>query len=66
MLETIKQLIKEPCISFGEFFQRYVMYVQDESIKHEISFLLRNNFLSANAMIKLVNNELKRQEKQDD
>ena len=63
MLETIKRLIKEPCISFGQFFQNYVMSVQDESIKQEISFLLRNNFLSANAMEKLINTELKEQMK---
>lgn len=59
MLETVKQMIKKPCISYGEFFQQYVMYVQDESIKQEISFLLRNNFLSAKAMIKLVDQELR-------
>ena len=58
MLDTIKKLIEKPCISFGEFFQQYVMYVQDESIKQEISFLLKNNFLSSNAMIRLVNEEL--------
>lgn len=63
MLETIKRLIKEPCISFGQFFQNYVMSVQDESIKQEISFLLRNNFLSAGAMEKLINKELKEQMK---
>ena len=66
MLETIKHLIDEPCISFGEFFQRYVMCVQDESIKNEISFLLKSNFLSANSMIQLVNNELKEHQKQND
>jgi len=66
MLETIKRLIKEPCISFGQFFQNYVMSVQDESIKQEISFLLRNNFLSANAMEKLINKELEEQMKNND
>lgn len=66
MLETVKSLIEKPCISFGEFFQQYVMYVQDKSIQQEISFLLKNNFLSANAMIALMNHELKEQEKQND
>ena len=66
MLETIKRLINEPCISFGQFFQQYVISVQDESIKQEISFLLKNNFLSANAITKLIDSELKEQKQQND
>ena len=66
MLETIKRLINEPCISFEQFFQQYVISVQDESIKQEISFLLKNNFLSANAITKLIDHELKEQKQQND
>lgn len=58
MLETVKNLINAPYISFENYFQQYVMEVQDESIKNEIEFLLRNNFPSANSMIKLINTEI--------
>lgn len=58
MLDTVKKLIDIPCISFEQFFQLYIMNVQDYSLDSEISFLLRNNFLSVNAMIKLANNEV--------
>lgn len=58
MLEVVKQLVNKPYISFGEFFQNYIMKVQDSAIEREITFLLRNNFLSANAMLKLVNQEI--------
>lgn len=58
MFETVRQLIKEPFISFEDYFQQYVMKVQDDVIDQEISFLLRNNFLSANAVMKLVNREI--------
>lgn len=58
MLETVKKLIDAPYISFENYFQQYVMEVQDESIKNEIEFLLRNNFPSANSMIKLINTEI--------
>lgn len=58
MLETVKNLIDAPYISFENYFQQYVMEVQDESIKNEIEFLLRNNFPSANSMIKLINTEI--------
>lgn len=58
MLEKVKQLIDSPYISFDNYFQQYVMKVQDESIKNEIAFLLRNNFPSANSMMKLINKEI--------
>ncbi len=59
MLEVIKHIIKElPCISFEQYFQNYVMKVQDSSIDSEVSFLIRNNFPSINSMIKLINQEV--------
>ncbi len=58
MLETVKQLIESPYISFEEYFQHYVIKIQDESIHNEIQFLLRNNFPSVNSMVKLINTEI--------
>lgn len=58
MLDTVKRLVNAPYISFGDFFQNYIMHVQDSAIEQEITFLLRNNFLSANSMLKLINQEI--------
>lgn len=58
MLEIVKKLVESPYISFDDYFQLYVMKIQDESIKNEIEFLLRNNFPSVNSMIKLINTEI--------
>lgn len=58
MLDTVMQMLRSPYINYGQFFQNYVMKVQDESINSEISFLFRNNFPSANSMIKLINKEV--------
>ena len=59
MLDSIKQMIENvPCISFEEYFQRYIMEVQDNSIDSEVSFLLKNNFPSVNSMIRLINKEV--------
>lgn len=61
MLNTVKKLIADaPCITFEQYFQNYVMQVQDSAINEEVSFLLRNNFLSSNAVIKLINREIDR------
>ena len=59
MLDTIKQTIKEvPFISFEEYFLRYVMKMQDDNIDNEVSFLLRNNFLSTLSLDRLINSEV--------
>lgn len=58
MLDSVKKMIAEPFISFEQFYQNYIMSVQDKSIEIEISFLLRNNFPSVNSMIKLINREI--------
>lgn len=59
MLDTIKKLIdNSPYISFEQYYQNYIMQVQDSSIDAEVTFLLRNNFPSANSMIKLINKEV--------
>lgn len=44
MLETVIEFIEEiPDISFTQYFQRYVEYVQDNSIQLELKSLKRNN-----------------------
>lgn len=44
MLETIKSSLKNlPTISFEEYFQQYVMDVQDTTINDEITTFVRNN-----------------------
>ena len=58
MLDMVKQLIEKPCISFEQFYQNYVMKMQDISIDNEVTFLLRNNFPSSNSMLKLINKEI--------
>ena len=58
MLNTVYRLLHQPFISYEQFFQRYVMKVQDVSIENEIEFLLRNNFPSANSLSKLINKEI--------
>lgn len=60
MLETVKDIIKNaPCISFEEYFQQYVMKFQDSSIEREAAtFLLRNQFSSANSIMKIINKEV--------
>ncbi len=46
-LKTIKTEISNlPYISFEEYFQHYVMEVQDSNIDTEMSFFLNNNFIS--------------------
>lgn len=47
-----------PFISFEEFYQRYIMEVQDSCIDEEVAFLFRNNFPSANSIIRLINKEV--------
>lgn len=59
MLERIKHMLDSPFITFDKYFQNYVMEVQDSSIDEEVSFLFRNNFPSANSMIRLINNQIK-------
>lgn len=58
MLDMVKQLIEKPCISFEQFYQNYVMKMQDVSIDNEVTFLLRNNFPSSNSILKLINKEI--------
>ena len=59
MLETLKQTMNDlPCISFEEYYQRYVMDVQDTSIDSEVSYLLRNNSMSSVIINKVINREV--------
>lgn len=47
ILESIQNL---PCISFEEYFTRYIFSVQDTNIDEEIRFMLNNNFLDIKAL----------------
>lgn len=58
MLDTVKSMIEKPCISFEQFYQNYIMKMQDASIDSEVTFLLRNNFPSSTSMMKLINKEI--------
>ena len=55
MLEGIKAAISElPFISFEEYFQNYVMNVQDSNISYEVSFFIRNNFVDVLTLDKVI------------
>lgn len=54
MLETVKQKINEPCISFVEYFSHYVMDVQDRCIEYEFSTLKRNNAVTLSMLDRLI------------
>lgn len=59
MLETVKHdIINSPCISFREYFTRYVFQVQDENIDSEVTFLLRNNSIDINLFNRVMNKEI--------
>lgn len=47
MLETVKQAIHDsPCISFGEYYQGYVMDVMDKCIDAELESAYRHNVMT--------------------
>lgn len=57
MLETVLESIETlPDIPFGEFYNNYIMGVQDENIKYEMSYLMRYNNLNIKSMQCLINN----------
>lgn len=59
MLETVKQCIQSaPDISFQEFFQMYVLSVQDSNIDREFSYLVNRNVLGVNSMGVLIKNTI--------
>lgn len=61
MLDTVKQCIKDvPDISFQEFFQMYVLSVQDSNIDREVSYLINRNILGVNSMGALIKNTIER------
>lgn len=61
MLDTVKQYIKDvPNISFQEFFQMYVLSVQDSNIDREVSYLINRNILGVNSMGALIKNTIER------
>lgn len=65
MLETIKTEIKNlPCISFQEYFQRYVFAVQDSNIDTEFQHLRRQN-LTPKVLSSLLNEEQEKMQSHD-
>lgn len=60
MLKSIKQSISNaPCITFGQYFTRYVLQVQDNNIDSEVTFLLRNNAIDPLFLNRVMNMEMK-------
>lgn len=56
MLQNILKHIHDlPCITYEEYFTRYVMYVQDHNIDEELKFVLNHNFLNSGSINRLVN-----------
>jgi hypothetical protein len=54
-LKTIKTEISNlPYISFEEYFQDYVMKVQDSNIDNEMSFFINHNFMSYDILSSLI------------
>ena len=52
MLETVKTYIKEiPDVPFGEFYQRYICYVQDMNIQAEINSIKPDDIISLNKLL---------------
>lgn len=54
MLNTIKNSLNKPFISYEEYFKDYVMYVQDANILREVSFAIKHNNLTPISVDKLV------------
>lgn len=51
MLETVKDCINTtPDISFGQFYNQYVLTVQDNNIESEFQYLIRRNLLNTSIM----------------
>lgn len=57
MLEKIQEMCKSPYIIFDQYFQDYVMRIQDDMIDNEIKFLLNNNFVNIKFLQQHLNTE---------
>ena len=61
MLETVKTCIQStPDIPFQEFFQQYVLSVQDSNIDREFNYLVSRNVLRVNSIGILLKNTIER------
>ena len=59
MLETVNTYIKElPNITFEEYYQQYILQVQDENIGIETKF--PDTFFSINKLLSRIQKELER------
>lgn len=60
MLDTIKQYIRNiPDITFNEYYQSYIMQVQDRNIESELKHLSARNVLSLYTMDQLIADTVK-------
>ena len=60
MLDTIKQYIKNISdITFNEYYQSYIMQVQDRNIESELKHLSARNVLSLYTMDQLIADTVK-------
>lgn len=60
MLDTIKRYIKNiPDITFNEYYQSYIMQVQDRNIESELKHLSARNVLSLYTMDQLIADTVK-------
>ena len=58
MLNTIKSTIEKlPYIEFGEYFNQYVMSIQDMSIDYEMAFFVKHNFLNISSVDRVIDME---------
>ncbi len=61
MFEELREAIRriDELPPFPEYFQRYVMHVQDEQIAAEISYMMRHNVMDTVMLEKLMNESTK-------
>lgn len=58
MLKTVKTTITNlPCISFRDYFQKYVLDIQDMEIDLEFEFLSSQNNLEVLSLAKLISRD---------
>lgn len=62
MLETVKSdlfKIQEDSISFEQYYQMYIMKMQDEHIAQEFTYMLNNNIVSVDLLDRAISDAYK-------
>lgn len=55
MLESVKSFISSVAdVPFSTYFTEYILYVQDQNIEDELSFLKHRNTLNINVVNKVI------------